>query len=298
MSSNLADFGGLELDDLDDLEKEVASATSSEFAKLTAGKNLVRFLPPKKKGANPFKIIHIHYIRLKRGGEEKTVSFVCPRLMTKGKERCPACEMQDKLKKGNSVDKEKSDGFKPTMRVHANVIMRAVEEEGPKILAFGKKIFDALKSIRRDKDDGGDFTDPSDEGFDIIINKEGEMRETRYEIRARQRFSALAKDEDQAIEWVDNQWPLVEYAVLNEFTHNFALMTGKDPREMSRADRKALRSGADDDDEDNGERRSKKKNKKRASRSAQDEIDEDDDGGKVIDVEAIEHDDDDDDIQY
>jgi hypothetical protein len=292
---NLAKYEGFDLDDVDDIDQEVADSTSNEFAKLEEGKNIVRFLPSSKKGVKPVKLIHEHYLDIKKGRETKTVKFVCPRMMTKGKERCPACDMADKLKKGSSVDKDAARDFKPTMRIYANVIVRGREEQGAKILAFGKKIWDEVKKIRRDAEDGGDMFDPTTGGFDIIIEREGTGRDTKYSVRQRSERKgprALHKDEEQAVEWIESQWPLNEYATLNEYKHNLALMNGEDPRDAARrGSQKRLADGHDDDDRESRGRR-------RPSRTAQDEIDDD---GTTIDADYSESkgdDGDEDDIPY
>lgn len=290
---NLAQYEhGLDADALDETDREVQSAYANEFAKLEQGENVFRFLPAKERGQNPLRIIHEHYLDIEVAGKKKTVKFVCSRMMSKGKERCPACDMADKLMKGNSVDKQAARDFKPGMRIYANVIDRNREEEGPRVFAFGKSIFDQLKKIRQSKRAGGDFVLPTEKGFDIIIEREGEGLSTKYKVFADRDRAVLSDDEDLAVEWIENQWPLENYAVLNEYKHNLALMNGDDPKEAARrSSRKALSAG---DEEEDGGRRSR-----RSRRSAADDLEED---GGVIDAEYRESGgddgDDDDDVPY
>jgi hypothetical protein len=305
---NLADYEGVDLDDLDDIDKEFAESSSKEFVKLEAGENVVRFLPAPlgkgKKGKKPWMKIHEHYIDIKKGGEDKTVRFVCPRRMTKGKERCPACDMVDRLSKGNAADKEHAKDFQATLRIYANVIVRGQEEAGPKVLAFGKSIHDRLKSIANSRR-GGDYMIPTEKGVDIIIEREGTGRKTKYTVSADREYSPLSDEEEEAIEWIENQWPLMEYATLDEYEVNAALMAGEDPRDtrrrssraMGSGENKALGSGEEeprrrrrrrDEDEDEEPRR----RRRRSSRSAQDELDDED--GQVIDAEFSSREDEDD----
>lgn len=302
---NLADYEGIDLEDMEDIDKEYAESSSKEFVKLEAGENVVRFLPAPlgkgKKGTKPWKKIHEHYIDIKKGGEDKTVRFVCPRRMTKGKERCPACDMADRLSKGNAADKEHARDFTATLRIYANVVVRGQEEAGPKVLAFGKSIHDQLKKIASSRR-GGDFMVPTEKGFDIIIDRTGTGRKTKYDVSIDRDFTPLSEDEEEAIEWIENQWPLEEYATLDEYEVNAALMAGEDAgdrrrrgsKELASGERKALPEGRrrrQSDEEDENEKAPARR-RRRPSRNAQDELEEDD--GPVIDADYNASDEDDD----
>lgn len=180
-------------------EKEYEESQNSGgagFLKLKAGKNVLRFLPPAEGADSPFVLVHQHYIEVP--GSQKGVSFNCPRMAKKG--RCPACEKADELRDtGNPADYDRAGKFLARRRVFANVIDRNDPERGPVTLPMGKTVHEQLLAIRKNVEAGGDFTDPSDAGFDIIIEKKGEKLNTEYSVFTARKNSELGNDE-----WLDN----------------------------------------------------------------------------------------------
>lgn len=160
--------------------------------KLEVGRNVVRFLPPPVGRSSPFATVYQHFLNIP--GIPDAVVFNCPRLMAK--RTCPACAKGDKLRaSGNAKDADAARDFWASRRVFAVVIDRNDEESGPKILAFGKQIHEALVAIRRDEDAGGDFTDP-ERGFDIVIERQGTGKnDTRYTVRPARKSSSIGKME-------------------------------------------------------------------------------------------------------
>jgi hypothetical protein len=206
---NLVKYGSFNLDDLDKQDAQVAATTTvgADFMKLQPGNNKVRFIPPEG-GGSPFEIVNEHFIDTPTG---QRVRFTCPRLMEK--KDCPACQEADRLKRtGNPIDRDKAWSFYPKLRVYSNVIDR--ENPGaPRILAFGKTIWDGLKRIRRDKDEGGDFTNPGPDGFDVIITREGTGKnDTRYSVRPARTDAALAEGDDGITKVIADQWDLSKYS--------------------------------------------------------------------------------------
>jgi hypothetical protein len=128
------------------------------------------------------------------------------------KKTCPACQQADELKRtGNPLDRDKAWSFYPKMRVYANVYDR--ENPGnPRILAFGKTIWDGLKRIRRDRDEGGDYTNPMNDGFDIVITREGQGMQTKYAVSSSRSDSPLAEDATEVDRIIQAQWDLSKYA--------------------------------------------------------------------------------------
>jgi hypothetical protein len=236
--SNLAEFDELDLDALGDMDKEVDAAGGSEFMKLEVGQNVVRFLPPQRGEKLPFKIIHEHFLENVPGQDNKTVRIVCPRKMSQGKLRCPVCESGDMLKRStNQVDRNDAKKMYPTMRIYANVIDRNAPETGPKIMTFGKMIWKQLKNILNDKQNGGNFTEPGPNGFDIVITREGTGKnDTRYDVKPARNDSPLGNNE-----WLEKRWPLDEYAVIPDSGDVLSIMRGEEPTRASR--RQALPSG-------------------------------------------------------
>jgi len=206
---NLQKYGSFDLDTLDkqDALVEANSSVGADFMKLQPGKNKIRFLPSLKPGESPFIIVNEHFIDTP-GGQK--VRFACPRLMEK--KPCPACQQADELKRtGNPLDRDKAWSFYPKMRVYANVYDR--ENPGnPRILAFGKTIWEGLKRIRRDRDEGGDFTNPMADGFDIVITREGTGLQTKYAVSSSRSDSALADDTSEIDRIIQAQYDLEKYS--------------------------------------------------------------------------------------
>ena len=206
---NLQKYGGFDLDQLEkqDALVESNSSVGADFMKPQEGKNRVRFLPPKAAGQSPFVMVNEHFIETP-GGQK--VRFACPRLMEK--KPCPACQQADELKRsGNPIDRDKAWSLYPKLRVYANVYDR--ENPGnPRILAFGKTVWNGLKRIRRDRDEGGDFTNPMADGFDVIINREGTGLQTKYSVSTSRSDSALAETDEEIDRIIQAQYDLEKYA--------------------------------------------------------------------------------------
>ncbi len=192
MTSNLGSYGAFGTYNLDEAIKEEtwskAAGSDGKFMKLEVGRNVVRFIPPPIGRSSPFVTVFQHYIQMP--GMVKPVVFNCPRLMANS--ICPACKKSDQLvRTGNKVDKEASRNFWASRRIYANVIDRKDPDAGPKILGFGKSVFEMLLNIRKDPEAGGDFTHPI-EGFDVIITREGMgLRDTNYIVNVARQATEL-----------------------------------------------------------------------------------------------------------
>ncbi|MFQ5472274.1 MAG: hypothetical protein ACE5FA_05240 [Dehalococcoidia bacterium] len=207
---NLQTYEPMDLSVSDELSKNMGTS-GSEFHKLKPGKNVVRFLPRKKGWRSHVKVVHEHFVN-DVPGREGVVRFACPRRMAKG--WCPECALADKMKRSdNPIDRESARQHYPSMRIYSNIIDRRNEEAGPKLLTFGRRIWEQLETIARDPDDGGDYTCPTDDGFDVIIKRTGTGRfDTSYEVRPARSNSPLSDDGDEAAEWIDSQWSLDAHA--------------------------------------------------------------------------------------
>jgi hypothetical protein len=166
---------------------------------LIAGENVVRFLPSKTPGKNAFRVTYLHYVD-PIPGQQKMSVFSC--LAHELKQKCPACAMSEKLH--NMGDVAGAKRLSPKLKVLANVMNRNAPEAGPKVLGFGTSIWQALRAIRSNPRTGGDFVNPTEKGFDIIIMREGEMMSTKYMVSAARDCTPLCASEDEAVEVIES----------------------------------------------------------------------------------------------
>lgn len=193
--TNITRWGGFSTDALDKLDEQIQDIAGNVYLDLEPGENIVRFLPPIMGRESPFRVTAQHYIDAIPGFDRMFV-FACPRVELK--QPCLACQKCEELNKtGNPVDRERAFKMSAGLRVFANVIDRKHPDRGVKVLGFGKMIWEQLKTIRKNARLGGDFTDPSAGGFDIIITREGEGRSTKYQCAADRTSSPLAPTDEE-----------------------------------------------------------------------------------------------------
>lgn len=283
--SNLQIWEGMDLDVLDFQDKEVRTASQSEFWKPEVGENPIRYLPKLKGWRSNARIIYEHYVD-DVPGYDGTVRFVCPRSMTKGKQRCPECERADTMKKnGNPVDFDRAKKIYPQTRVYTNIIDRAAEELGPRVYSFGKTVWEKLKKIASSKHQGGDYTNPTASGFDVVIDRTGTGKnDTRYDVFAAREDSALAPTQEEMVVMIENQWNLDYYAAVLDGEELMKLLRGES---RGRGGRRVV-DGGDNNRRQLTEGRDTGRGRGRG-RTAQDDVER---GGRVVDAEYAEVEDD------
>jgi hypothetical protein len=184
---------------------KAAAISGSNIMKLEVGENIVRFVPPRI-GEPTLRMTGMHYIDAVPG-LDKLLVFACPRIELKVP--CPACEKSEEMSKSpNKDDRERAFQLSSQFRAYAAVVDRSVEDpvEGLKVLAFGKMVHTGLNAIRNNPRLGGDFTDPSENGFDVIITREGTGKtDTRYSVAADRRSSILVDDAEVLAWLVENR---------------------------------------------------------------------------------------------
>lgn len=202
MGNNLSKWQGLDLDALERIDKQVEEMSSNIWLSLEQGDTIVRFLPAPA-GTDPFRITSIHYVDA-IPGLDKTLVFACPRVELK--QPCPACREADRLlATKNPIDKERAHRISGQIRVYANVVDRNAMENGPKIFGMGPMIWKFLKAIRANARSGGDFTDPTAAGFDIIVNRTGTGMQTRYTVSAERNNTPLCENADEMEDILNRQ---------------------------------------------------------------------------------------------
>lgn len=180
---------------LRDKLKNTDTGGSSGFMRLNQGRNVVRVLPEVGDMEFFFQCVGTHEF------PDKSRVY-CPAFTSEGELDCPICEMVQELYK--SVDKASkalADQLRVRRKFWMNVINRDDEDRGPLILTAGVTIFNPISNIVSDPD-YGDVTDIED-GVDIIIKREGEGLNTKYDVIARRHDSPLSSDSDQAQRWLD-----------------------------------------------------------------------------------------------
>lgn len=191
--SNITKYTGLDLALLDEADQKVQEIAGGDFETLEVGENVFRFLPAAS--GPPIRVTAMHYIDAVPG-LDKMVVFACPRVELK--QPCVACAKADELgKTGNPLDRERAYRISAQLRVYANVVNRK-RPGAPKVLAFGKQIWEQLKSVRRNPRVGGDFMDPGPGGFDVVILREGTGKnDTRYTVAPDRANSPLAATDEE-----------------------------------------------------------------------------------------------------
>lgn len=202
-----ADDANAEKEELDKLDP------GSSFYKWETGKNVLRFLPPRKGTRTPMPGIFQHYCEVP--GKEQGVSVVCVAVHAEPKRPCPVCQRAQALQGSRSTrDQELGKKLIAKRRHYANVIDRKNEEKGPQVAAFPKTVYEALLAIRDDDAAGGNFTDPSDKGFDIVITKTGTGLSTQYKVAAARDGSPLCEEAKQADDWLESMHNLGKFSAV------------------------------------------------------------------------------------
>tara|TARA_A100001015_G_C15042496_1_gene740734 strand:- start:772 stop:1557 length:786 start_codon:yes stop_codon:yes gene_type:complete len=139
----------------------------------------------------------------------------------------PIQELINKLRdEGSKESYELAKKLYPKMRSYAAVIVRGEENEGVRLWAFGKQVYQNLLNVMLDPD-YGDITDIK-EGHDIKVfcSKAPGMKWATTEVRPRPKSTALGS-RDQAKQWLstipnlDDFFQLESYEKLENIINNW-----------------------------------------------------------------------------
>jgi hypothetical protein len=214
--SNLAKYGSFSLEQAaHEAEESERASTGADFFKVPTGECVIRILPPRIGKTSPFRVVYQHFIEVP--GASSNVNFTCPRMQAKTDRvparYCPACAKADELReRGSPTAYDLAGTFLPRRRIFANIIFRGDPERGVLIFPFGKQIHDQLLALRGNKDAGGDFCDPTENGFDIVLNRTGTGLKTEYKVFPARKLSPLAEDSETASAWLESMHDLDRYA--------------------------------------------------------------------------------------
>lgn len=154
----------------------------TRFWKPKEGASLIRILPPYS-GEDWYKETWSHF---GIGVDRKPIA--CARRLLD--EPCHICEQVDELRKSEDPrDVELTTQIAARRRVFYNIIDLDDIESGVQIFSSGVTIFKDLLMYVADPD-WGDITDP-EEGYDIVIEREGTGIDTKYNTRAKKNPTAL-----------------------------------------------------------------------------------------------------------
>jgi hypothetical protein len=152
----------------------------------------------------------------------------------------PIQELITKLRDDGSKESyELAKKLYPKMRCYAPVVVRGEEDQGIRVWAFGKTVYQSLLNIMLDED-YGDITDPS-QGRDIKVNctKAPGRQWASTEVRPRGKSSKLSDRTEQSKAWI---------AAIPNLDEIYALKTYEELEQIVTA----WLNGSDESDDDLG----------------------------------------------
>lgn len=195
-----------DLDTLAQVEGAAKDVYNDVFYKMGEGEHVLRFLPGLN-GEKPVEVMGTHYLRDIPGQDPtKTFSFVCPASVGQG--RCPVCDRALALKDSRDPSEQAlASEWGVKFRAYANVYVRSKNQV--KILGFSKSVFNGLVLLRKSARMGGDFTETTGAGFDVIINRVGtDSKNTKYTVYADRERIPLANSAEEINEILSQAYSL------------------------------------------------------------------------------------------
>jgi hypothetical protein len=139
---------------------------------------------------------------------------------------CPACQLaRNYAADTKNTGKQKiAKELSARSRIYAVILVRKTdpvtgelngESQGPLLWAFSDTMKEKLDGIFNNKKSGGNFLDVH-RGFDLVLSREGEGMDTKYELSAVRELSPLGTEE-QIEGWLENYPDLAQLTVLPEY---------------------------------------------------------------------------------
>lgn len=228
--SSISDYQDLDLTQIE-TEMQVHSSASSNYLTLESGKKIaVRFLPGRadQKGIRTW---YEHYFTNDKG---EVAKCVCPaQNESDRRDKCAVCEREALMvsRAKTKLDQDAAYEFKAKARYHSNVISRQEPDKGVQIYVFPQGVMKSIIAIAKDEAAGGKFWDPV-HGFDLIIERTGEQKKTKYSVLAARNTTPLSKDENQAAEWMDSRVDLSLLKQIPTYADTVAALTGRQSNEI------------------------------------------------------------------
>lgn len=179
---DLASFGDFSAEDARDESaalKDFALSSGKMLGKFPEGATNVRVLPkrPDSKQTTCFLTVFKHVFNVGRA----TVSFYCPRMMSGGKQPCPACKEATRLLGQRSQnDQEAGKEMRVAQRFLANSVVRGKED------VLGVKVWEGSgrqqeEMLRFQSEMGVNFSNPV-HGQDVVVMRTGQGFQTKYQL--------------------------------------------------------------------------------------------------------------------
>lgn len=234
--SSIVQYGSYDIADANEAAKQADSIAGGVYlGKLRVGDTILRVLPPLI-GRKAQRVTALHYID-PMPGIDKIIVFACPRHELK--QECIACTRAEQLRRSPSpLDRDAAWRISAQLKVYVNVVDRDNEDAGVKVWGFGKNINEQLHAIRRNPRMGGDYTDPTASGFDLIVNRIGTgQKDTKYMISAARDNTPLSNHPEQMADWINKQHDLD--ALVSTETPDELLAAWADLAQASRGSRQS-----------------------------------------------------------
>lgn len=167
----------------EDVDQRIRESSSDKFDRYIQGaepftphdkENCIRVLPATWEGAKHWGLdLWVHY---SVGPDEQT--YLCLEKMQN--EKCPVCEEMRLVRRDG--DQEGAKQLEPKRRVLVYLIDRDDEKKGLQVWAMPQGLDSDITRICRDKRSGETlFPDDPDDGYDIMFEKTGSKKNTKYE---------------------------------------------------------------------------------------------------------------------
>jgi hypothetical protein len=161
--------------------------------------NILRILPPTWDGAEHWGYdVWVHY-----GIGPDNSAYLCLEKM-KG-EPCALCDERKRAQKAKDSTEDYVNKLEPTKRVLMFILDRKNMDEGVQLWPAAWTVDkDICKKAINKKTGEPYFIDDVDDGYDVIINREGVGRRTKYSIDVDRDTSELGGDAKDYLEYIDD----------------------------------------------------------------------------------------------
>jgi len=187
--SALTQYGSFDLEEMQSTAEQLPKGGGQMGFKPRQGKNVVRFIPPVK-GKKPTKIWYKHFFSL--GGDRR--QLICTKYQYG--QHCPVCDMGQKLRMtGNELDSKKARSYEPQAQVYVNIVDMQEPEKGVQLWKMSQGLFKDIMAVIDQAEVGNTFAHPT-QGFNIVFNRAGEEKSTKYDAHMVARQSTPLPDAD------------------------------------------------------------------------------------------------------